>query len=244
MITLDKNKAAEFLNRNNVKIVREFVADRQTNIRLLMLHYTRTSGSVETKACLLYPDHSVRVMQLDLIRSVVANVEQWSDLERVNQMLRAEIAHYFFTKLARSSEDMALFRHDQQRLLQVKFLLRQLAELNRVVLAEIENPREPIGANERETGLPDRLFWTEENRGKLEENNYFIRRTIVHHNVPNLTIHDDDKVNRDCFVDIHIAGPRGRKLRIEKKYPLCAWPTSDQILEEYADKVKSMVNGV
>lgn len=244
MITLDTNKAVEFLDRNNVKIVREFVADRRTNIRLLVLHYTRTSGTVETQACLLFPDHSIRLMQLDLFRSVVANVEQWTELERVNQMLRAEIAHYFFIKLARSREDMVLFRHDQQRLLQVKFLLRQLAELNRVVLAEIENPREPIGANERETGLPDRLFWTENNRGKLEEKTFSVRRTLVYVNVPNLTIDDVDLVNHHCFADIHISGPRGRSLRIEKKYPLSCWPTTDQILEEYADKVKRMVDGV
>lgn len=242
MINFDVEKAAQFLNGNNVKIVREFVADRDSNIRLLVLHYTRTSGTVTTQAALLYPNHAIGLMQLDLIRSVVANVEQWSDLERVCEMLRAEMSRYFFMKLARSRDEMVLFRHDQARLLQVRFYLRQLAALNRVVLAAIDNPREPLGVNERETGLPDRLFWVDECRGKLDNEEFFVRRTLIHHNVPNLRIEEGDKVNRHCVADVQISGRGGRNLRIEKEYPLTIWPTADDILKEYAESVRRMTN--
>jgi len=242
MIKYDVEKAAQFLDGKNVKIVREFVADRDSNNRLLVLHYTRTTGTVSTQAALLYPNHAIGLMKLDMFRSVVANIEEWSDLDRVCEMLRAEISRYFFVRLARSRDDMVLFRHDQARLLQVRFFLRQLAELNRVVLAAIDNPRTPVGVNERETGLPDRLFWSDECRGNLDGEVYHIRRTLSHNNVPNLLITDGDKINRHCFADIRISGRGGRSLCVEKTYPLTIWPTGDDVLKEYAESVRRMNN--
>ncbi|ANZ48404.1 hypothetical protein BIZ78_gp171 [Erwinia phage vB_EamM_Caitlin] len=242
MIRYDRTKAIEFLSRDNVKTFARFAAEPETGIHLLALHYTRTSGTVTTQAALSYPDGSLAVMQLDAFRSVVANVEQWSDLERVCQILRAEIARYFFMKIARSPDDLTLFRHDQQRLLQVRFYLRQFAVLNRTVLAAIDSPREPLGVNELTTGLPDRLFWTDEGRGKLGQDVYFIRRTLIHDNVPNLLPEEGEKVNRHCFADIQISGRMSRNLRVEKSYPLRTWPTNDDILKEYAESITRMMS--
>lgn len=236
----DKHEALKYLSQPSRIILREIPSGLPEGMKLLLLGSSRPERARNVHIAIQCFDGSMTVYQPDAMRAVVGNTMNWTPLQKASELLRAEIAHFFYIQLARSRESMVLFRFDVPRLLQARMYLRHLANFNRLVIEANGGTMHDLGSRELETGLPDKMLWVEDCHGKLAGEVYHIRRTITHHHFPESDFHDMESINRHCFVDASIQlKQNGSLMRIKKTYALSVWPTANQLMSDHADAVRS-----
>lgn len=241
--TFSKDEALEYLAKPSRIILREFSSEETEGVKLLILGSSRPERARNVHVALLFPGGGMKVFALDFMRSVVANSLEWNPHQKACEILRTEIAKFFFTQLARSRDSMVLFRFDTDRLFQTRTFIRHLTAFNRLVIEAKGNEMHDLGARELETGLPDKLLWNDNCHGKLDGEVYHIRRTIVHYHLPGSVIHDQNSINRHCdvFAEVLLDKYGKRRLEIKKTYPLSCWPTANRLLDDHAEEVRKAI---
>lgn len=238
---LNKEDALKYLSVPSRIILREFTSEETDGLKLLILGTNRPERAHNVHAAILYPDGVLRLYHLDFMRTVVGNTLNWNHLQKVCEILRGEIAHFFFTQLARSRESMVLFRFDTDRLFQTRPFVRHLAAFNRLLIEANGGEMHDLGSREQATGLPDKLMWNDNCHGKLDGEVYHIRRTLVHHHSPDSDFHNADSINRRCDATVQVLLDKygTRRMTIRKNYSLTCWPTANQLLKDHAEQIRS-----
>lgn len=239
--TYDKHEALKYLSVPSRIILKEIWSSGTDGTKLLILGSSRPERARGVTVAIQYPGGSMAVYSPDSVRAIIGNRLEWSPIEKACEILRGEIAQFFYMQLARSRESMILFRFDILRLLNTRMYLRILAGFNRLLIEANDGVMHDLGSRERETGIPDKLFWVDGCHGKLDDKVYRLVRTIVHHHAPESNIYDHDSVSRRCVVNATVYAEKGGvpSLELKRDYGLSVWPTANQLLEDHADIVRS-----
>lgn len=239
--TLNKQKAKEYMEKEFREIRAEHTTE-YAEYRFYLFGDSRPTRNIAITAAILTGDGRLHIIISPGPVVVNGSALKWDMYRRALSYVQNELGQYFFTKIARSQDDLTLFRSDVKRLIERRHMLRMLTQFNWFLHRRV--PTAQLGSRELETGMPDYFQWTEDCRGDLDGTAINIRRSFSYMYRPNP---DEERMhagNRLCYATFDIRLPCDTSqlnpgITLRGQYPLLIWPTADQMLSDNAEVVRA-----